>query len=480
MSDFLTTQGTGKILKPPPLAERMKWLSSLRNSLLQEHHQLTTCVERELNRHPVEVLATDILPSIGAIHFLEKNATKLLRDKKLGRGPLWLMGTRTTICRRPWGTVGIIGTWNYPIFLNLVPILQALVAGNRVLWKPSEQAPETAKMLMEFLLQVGISEQMLTMFPATREAGKTLLEQELDYLVFTGSHHVGKLIARELAPRLIPSTLELSGCDCLIIMPDADIPMVAQAIRYSMLLNHSQTCIAIRRVLVPSNLFEPFQKAIQEEMQNLPICQLQTMEQATKIKDLLENAHTQGGEIFPGYVESDPQVVRPSLIFHATPKMQVCQEPAFGPVAAILKYEQLEDIPGLFHATSYNLSTCVFSENPEAENNQTIVSQLRTGTVIYNDVINSTAHPATPFPARGASGWGVTQGPEGLLAMTTPQVIVQVKGKFRPHYDLDRSEATSMILNGMLQWSYARGLFARVRGLVRLIRGVLQMKPKKK
>ena len=113
---------------------------SLRRLLVDRLDSLTEAVQQDVHRPPHEVIATDILPSAAACKFLEKRAERLLKPTKIGDRPTWLLGSRDTLYRRPHGVVGLIATWNYPIFLTLVPIVQALVAGNVILWKPSEQA----------------------------------------------------------------------------------------------------------------------------------------------------------------------------------------------------------------------------------------------------------------------------------------------------------------------------------------------------
>ena len=137
--------------------------------------------------------------------------------------PTWLMGCRDAVHRRPWGVVGIIGTWNYPIYLNAVQAAQALVAGNAVLWKPSENAPRTADLTHALFLEAGFPRDLFQKLPATREAGPQLADADVDHIVFTGSDAVGRKLAARLGERLVPSTLELSGCDAMFVLADADM-----------------------------------------------------------------------------------------------------------------------------------------------------------------------------------------------------------------------------------------------------------------
>src|SRR5204863_5232176 len=141
----------------------------------------------DVGRPPDEVLASDVLPLADACRFLERQAERLLRPRKvsLRSRPLWLFGQRDTIYRRPHGIVGIIGTWNYPLFLNGVQIVQALTAGNGVLWKPSEVTPASAEALFALLVRAGFPDGLVQLLPATREAGQELARADVDHIVFT-------------------------------------------------------------------------------------------------------------------------------------------------------------------------------------------------------------------------------------------------------------------------------------------------------
>src|SRR5438874_12485757 len=153
-----------------PIGERLRVVRALRHSLVDAADELAGAIHRELGRPPQEALASDVLPFADACQFLEREAERLLQPRKvkLRSRPLWLWGQRDTIYRRPHGVVGIIGTWNYPIFLNGVQILQALTAGNGVLWKPSEVTPASAEALFGLLARAGFPAGLMQLLPATR------------------------------------------------------------------------------------------------------------------------------------------------------------------------------------------------------------------------------------------------------------------------------------------------------------------------
>src|SRR5262249_341494 len=152
-----------------------------------------------------------------------------------------------TVHRRPRGVVGIIGTWNFPLLLNGVQLLQALVAGNAVVWKPSEVTPDSAALLHELLLQAGFPADLVPRLEATRDAGRQLAEATIDHLVFTGSETTGRHLAATLGRRLVSSTMELSGHDAMFVLDDADVALAARAACFGATVNRGQTCIAVRR-----------------------------------------------------------------------------------------------------------------------------------------------------------------------------------------------------------------------------------------
>src|SRR5262249_19581292 len=209
--------------------------------------------------------------------------------------PLWLFGERDTVYRRPRGVVGIIGTWNYPLFLNGTQMVQALVAGNAVLWKPSEAAPASATALYTLMQRAGFPAELCPMLDATREAGQALTNAAVNHVVFTGSAATGRAIARKLGERLISSTLELSGCDALFVLEDADVPLAARAAWFGATLNRGQTCLAVRRAFVQRPVYTAFCEALSELASRASPVHLTLPAQARLAEQLVHDALAGGG-----------------------------------------------------------------------------------------------------------------------------------------------------------------------------------------
>jgi acyl-CoA reductase-like NAD-dependent aldehyde dehydrogenase len=451
------------------IAERLRPVRRLRRLLVEEADQICAAVTADVQRPAAEVLITDILPTADAFRFLERSAGGILRPKTVSvfSRPLWLWGERDEIHRRPHGVVGIIGTWNYPIYLNAIQIVQALAAGNGVLWKPSELTPETAMKLHAMLIQAGFPAELVQLLPATREAGPQLAEADIDHMVFTGSAGVGRRLAARLGERLISSTLELSGCDAMFVLADADIHMAAKAAWFGVTLNKGQTCLAIRRIFVDQSVYPQFVDAIRVLTSDAKPTPLVLESQVRQARQLIKNARENGARLLIPSDEESTNAMRPVIVVDARPEMALCREASFAPVAAVIPFAEPEQAVQMCRQCEYGLGAAVFSES-EAKARR-LTARIPAGLVAINDALAPAAHPATPFGGRGASGWGVTQGAEGLLAMTVPQVVSVRSGSFRPHYEsLDRRPELAETMRGMLEWSHG-GWRRCWRGLRRML-----------
>lgn len=446
-----------------PIRERLAPIREFRHLLVEHADRLTKAVSADVFRNSNEVLATDLLPVAAAMQWLAKRAEAIVKPKRLGFPPLWLMGCQDTIHRRPHGVVGVIGTWNYPIFLNAIPIAHALAAGNGVLWKPSEHAPRSASVLHELFMMAGIPADLFHSLPATREAGPQLAEADLDFLQFTGSDGVGRKLASRLGERLIPSILELSGVDACVILPDADPAFAAKAVWFGTSLNAGQTCLAVRRVFVHESIRQRFVDALRPLAEAAPAVSLVLPSQNQFLLDTVAAHRATGGVVLTRSDESSPGV---SYLLDPDHETAIDRAACFAPIATVRSFDSTE---GLIHRLAehpYGLSCSIFTAN--TANAERLAPLLRVGSVLINDVIVATARPETPLGGRGLSGWGITQGEEGFLAMTVPQVVTVRRGMFRPHFDSAATgKDTTAIIRGMLEATHSRSWWSRMKAMGR-------------
>ena len=453
---------------------RLQPVRAFRKLVVNENTMLCEAVAKDIGKRPAETLACELIPLAEACRFLERRAAWILRPRHvpLRQCPLWLWGQRDVVHHRPRGIIGIIGTWNYPHFLSGVQLLQALTAGNGVIWKPSEITPHSADALWSLLLRSGFPGGLLQRLPGTREAGKQLAEASIDHVIFTGHAETGRQLAAALGKRLVSSTLELSGCDAMFVLDDADVQLAAKAAWFGANINAGQTCLAVRRAFVDRKAYPAFLEALKPlAASTLPV-RLALPSAGKFASELAARALGEGARLLGDHAMlADGAAFRPVVVIDAKPKMAICRDATFAPIMAVIPYERLEDALNAHEQSPYGLGLSIFTEKPQRAHR--LAARLRVGMVSINDVIAPTGHAGTPFGGRGASGWGVTQGAEGLREMTVPQVVSTRSGSFRPHYDPpDSTTMTSReTLENLLRLEYGSGVRHRASSAWRLIRG---------
>jgi acyl-CoA reductase-like NAD-dependent aldehyde dehydrogenase len=467
-----------------PIPQRLRPIETLRQLVVSECDALCAAVEQDIGKPTGETIGAEVLPLADALRFLVREAPGLLKPRRVSRRsrPAWLWGQSDTVHRRPRGLVGIIGTWNYPLMLCGVQIAQSLTAGNGVIWKPSEVAPASASALFSLIQRAGFPEGLIHKMEASHEGGPALVESDIDHLVFTGGAATGRVIASRLAQRHISSTMELSGCDALFLLPDGDVKLAAQAAWFGFNLNRGQTCVAVRRAFVHRSLYAQFLAQLEPRAASVRPVQLALASSARQIERLVGDAVGKGARILGGGTgsqqtratghEGEDRFCRPTVVADVRAGMDLCREASFGPLLAVVPFDDLEVALAINAVCPYGLGASVFSRHPARA--EELARRLRTGFVTINDVIVPAAHPATPFGGLGHSGWGHTQGAEGLIDLTVPQVVSVRGGSFRPHYDLGagRDAKNETLTRGLLNMTHGSGLRARWRALWQVIRAI--------
>ena len=300
------------------------------------------------------------------------------------------------------------------------------------------------------------------------------MDAEIQHLVFTGSAATGRRIAAHLGERLISSTMELSGCDALFVLDDADVALAARAAFFGSLLNAGQTCLAVRRAFVQRAVYDEFCLHLTRLAAELTPRRLALLSQVHQAERLVNNALAAGARLLspPDRAAANGKVDRfqPAILADVHGQMDVCREASFAPILAVVPCASEADALAQSESCSYGLGASIFTSSVSRA--QALAQQLRVGVVTVNDVVVATAHPATPLGGRGDSGWGVTQGQEGLLEMTVPQVISSRTDRFRPHYDLIDPKANVQqmeLVRGLLDSSHGTTLRQRWSGWRRLL-----------
>ena len=458
-----------------PIKDKLQKVRKFRHLLVVQRDKIAKALFLDSGKPYEEALGAEILPLAEACKFLEKNAAHLLSPRKIRSSdtPWWLFLQKSKVHRKARGIVGIIGTWNYPLFLNGVQIIQALVAGNGVVWKPSENALETNKILAELLLET-FPPDIFKELSSSRESGPVLIDSNIDFVVMTGSVETGKAIAKKCAERLIPSTLELSGIDSLLLLDDGDVDLAVNAAWFAMNINAGQTCMASRRFLIPETMLEKVATKLLELARNFKPRKILMESQADCALPLIDAAMVEGAELIWPLNKSDiwkDGHFDACILINVREEMGICNEAIFAPVLSVITYKSIEDVIRISNACAFGLCASIFTSSVQV--GEKIALELKVGSVSINDAIVPHAHPATPFGGVGLSGWGATQGEEGLLEMTRPMSISVVSGKFRPHYELATPKAADSIpiVEGILLALHSPNWVGRIKGWIQFLSG---------
>ncbi len=450
-----------------PLPQRLAILRRARHLLATDTSTITAAISPTLPRNPADTLAAELLPLLAAIQFLEREAPAILRPRTLGahHRPLWLAGLRATVERVPLGTVLVIGPANYPLFLPAVQTLQALAAGNAVLWKPGRDASPIAHLVAQTLAAAGLPPHLLTVLPESPEAAQQAIDHGVDKVLLTGSAVTGRAVLHRAAETLTPVVAELSGADTVIVLPSADLSLVADALAFGLRLNGSSTCMAPRRlVLLDPN---PQTRAnllhlLTTRLAAIPPVPLQP-DTATRLRDLLAQAESNGTHILHGGWAPNGHL-HPTLLADVSPLDPLAQADLFAPVLSLLAVSTEPQLLAAQLACPLALTAAIFGPEPAAHR---LARKLTVGTVLINDLIVPTADPRLPFPARRGSGFGSTRGPEGLLELTAPRVIAIQRGRSRRRFQPTSAPHVGLFA-GLAALLYAGTVATRWRGLQQL------------
>jgi acyl-CoA reductase-like NAD-dependent aldehyde dehydrogenase len=457
-----------------PLHSRLTVVSRARH-LLAERADLLAGLAATVRGCPLaEVLGSEILALADALRFLERRAEQMLAPQRLGLvgRPLWLIGHSAEIHREPFGVVLIIAAGNYPLFLAASQAMQALVAGNAVLLKPAPGASKLHAAFAELLRDAGLAPALLTVLPPTTDAAQFAIEAGVDKVVFTGSANTGRKILAGLAPKLIPATLELSGCDPVILREDADLDLVVNALAFGLHLNHGATCIAPHRVFVPRSLATEFEGRLARTFGNRSTFELRP-EIARPLLPVLEHALENGAHLLAGELRDDRPPLGPLVLAGVPADSPLLGEDFFAPVLAVVTVGSDAEALERAAQSPYALAASVFSRDLAAA--RRLAAQINAGTVCINDLIAPTADARLPFGGRKHSGFGTTRGAEGLLELTTAKVITLRRGKLRPHYDPAATEHPDFF-RSFITLVHGQGCSVRFKAFKTLLRTALKMR----
>ncbi len=463
-------RAAGRSWAQVPVRTRLRVLRRFRAELAAGARELAFTVPNRypgsLHRSEADTLVAEVLPLAESCRFLEREAEWTLRTRRESNRsrPFWLRAVDVEIERAPLGIVLVIAPGNYPLFLPGAQALQALAAGNAVLWKPAPSGVSCAHAVRVMLIASGLPPALLTILAPAPAAATAAIEAGVDKVFLTGSAATGEAVLHALAATATPSVMELSGCDAVFVLPGANLARTIEALTFGLRFNGSATCMAPRRVFVAEELREQFAPLLAAALAGLgPV----PLAPATRehLRDLLADATFHGAHTLlnglDDTVSPNGDAVYATLLAGVTPEMRIAQADLFAPVLSMLSFRSLGEAAAMHRECPYALTAAVFGPEKPA---RALARDLAAGTVLLNDLIVSTVDPRIPFSGRKRSGFGATRGREGLLEMTAPRAIVRQRSRATTPYQPTTAAHTALFA-GFVQALHGGGWRSRLHGL---------------
>ncbi len=396
------------------------------HDLLDKHKDELAAVLTSEAGKPLSQSYNELNGARGRIAWLCDHALKYLADDWMSEQE----GMGEKIVYEPLGVVCNISAWNYPYLVGVNVIVPALLAGNAVMYKPSEYATLTGLKIQELLLEAGVPENVFQVAVGKGEVGAALLEMNFDGYFFTGSYKTGDFIYRKVAPKMVPCQLELGGKDPLYVTDDvADVAAVAAGTADGAFYNNGQSCCAVERIYVHKTVYDAYVSAFVTEVKSwksgnplepgVYIGALTRAGQLDLLEAQVEDALAKGAVLQTGGKRGagPGNYFEPTVLTNVTQDMLVMQEESFGPVIGIMKVEDDQEAIEQMNDTVYGLTAAVYSSSQERA--EQILSGVNSGTGYWNCC--DRVSPALPWSGRGHSGFGATLSHIGLKAFTRPK-----------------------------------------------------------
>lgn len=387
---------------------RVTQLKKLRSAIEKNERNLMDAVKTDLNKHEFEAYGTEIALVLKEIDTAIARLPQWAQAQKVGTS-MFFFKASSYIISEPYGTVLVIAPWNYPIQLSLLPIIGAIAAGNCVALKLSEWAPATAIAVAK-LVSEALDPRHVAVFEGDVAVSQELLHHKFDYIFFTGSTAVGKIVYEAAAKHLTPVTLELGGKSPCIVAADADIDLSAKRIMWGKLVNAGQTCIAPDYLLVHSsikeNLITALKKATQDMYgKNAALSPYYPRIVSDRHFSRLETLAKSSGEIvFGGESIAKERYLSPTLLDRVLPDDPIMQEEIFGPILPILTYDSLEQAIQFVNERPKPLALYVFTRS--SRSSRRVLSETSSGGACVNDTLMHIGNDNMPFGGVGDSGMG--------------------------------------------------------------------------
>lgn len=410
---------------------RKKQLSALKDAISNYEQDILEAVKKDLNKGEYEGFLTEIGFLYSELKDMIKNVDYWATPRK-EKTPISHFGGKSFVYKDPYGVTLIIAPWNYPFQLAIAPLIGAIGAGNTAIIKPSELTPNTSVVIRD-LIATTFPEKYIAVVEGDAETSKALLDENVDYIFFTGSTAVGKKVMEAASKHLTPVTLELGGKSPAIIMDDANLKLAAKRIVWGKFLNAGQTCVAPDYILIHEKKRRKFLKLLINYTKKWFGNEALTKKDYPKIVnekhvERLINLIDEEKVFYGGGYAQEQRFIEPTIMMDVTMDDAVMGEEIFGPILPIVTFEHPFEIIDIVRQRPNPLALYLFTESKDHE--QFIFSNLAFGGGCVNDTVMHLSTPYLPFGGVGASGMGSYHGKNSFDTFTHEKSILKQTTSF--------------------------------------------------
>jgi acyl-CoA reductase-like NAD-dependent aldehyde dehydrogenase len=414
------------------VVKRLEFITRLKAIIIARQAHILDRIQADTGKSRTDALTAEIFGTLDHLDYLEKNARKVLADRKVPT-PFALMGKQSKIYFEPLGTALIISPWNYPFYQAIVPITLSFVTGNATIYKPSSATPLKG-LVEELLAEAGFDPAWVqVVYGPGSELGDRLIDQRPDKIFFIGSQRAGRRIMARAAEHLIPVELEMGGKDPMIVFEDANLERAAAGAVWGAFTNTGQSCTSVEKLFIQESIYEAFKAILVREISKLTrgtdndggsdIGPMTTQAQVKVIAEQIADAREKGAALLTGAdwdgVSAD---IPPLLVENSTPQMLLNGEETFGPVLPIFAFADEAEAIRLANSDEFGLSASVWSA--DARRADRVARAIVTGNVSINNVMLTEGNHALPFGGAKKSGIGRFKGEFGFYCFANIKSIL--------------------------------------------------------
>lgn len=390
---------------------RIEQLKNLRRVVIEKHAEVEESLMKDLKKCEFEAFATEVTAMIDEINCAVENLEAWTKPMQVDSPPLFGQA-ESAIYYEPYGSVLILNTWNYPFVLCFKPLVGALAAGNCCVVKPSEVAPHTSKVLAD-IIHTAFDEAYCAAIECGVEGTTALLEERFDFILYTGSTNVGRIVAQAAAKHLTPTVLELGGKSPCIVDASADIERSVASICWGKLINAGQTCTAPDYIWVHKDVKDRLIDALKKQITAFYGDDIKRSPDFGRIInqrhfERLQGLMKDGTIVFGGETDANEHYISPTIMDDVTWDSPIMREEIFGPLLPILTFDNLQEVVETLNKREKPLALYLYTTDKTSE--EMIISRVQYGGGCVNATLMHMLNTNLPFGGIGNSGHGFYQG----------------------------------------------------------------------